>query len=215
MADPYAGVANGYRDMPWIGTGKGRKVSGSSGIAEVGDSRWRWLRWLVPSSVPLTEQRTSILSVRVGDARTFFALAATFWLVAAARIDYKSLHAPMVDWPFDGTPASAARWGEIADVALAATAEFSGVVVGIAVVALLLTRPVNLMGGILMTIYQAMVNRFVIPVIEAHKAEGFSQGREAGLQEGREAERSAWLAWNARRTEAARRGMDFTESPPD
>ena len=49
-----------------------------------------------------------------------------------------------------------------------------------------------------MTLYQAMVNRFVNPVIERHKAEGMvvglakgrveghSEGREEGLAEGRE-----------------------------
>ena len=114
----------------------------------------------------------------------------------------------------DRTPSNAARWGEITDATLAAMAEFSGVVVGIAVVALLLTRPVNLLGGMLMTMYQAMMNRFVIPVIEGHRAEGRAEGFSRGLQEGRAAERSAWLAWNARRTEAIRSGADFTEPPP-
>ena len=36
-----------------------------------------------------------------------------------------------------------------------------------------------------MTFYQAMVNRFVIPVIEAHKAEGREEGRTEGWTEGR------------------------------
>lgn len=200
---------------------------------DAGGRRWHWLRRLVPSP-SLTEQRTSILSVRVGDARTFFALASTLWLVAAVRIGYNSVHSAATDWRLTDTPSNAARVGEISDVTLAAMAEFSSVVVGTAVVALLLTRPVNLLGGMLMTMYQAMMNRFVIPVIEAHKAEGRAEGFTQGLQEGREAglqagheaglqagleegratERTAWLAWNARRTEAMRSGVNFTEPPP-
>ena len=53
-----------------------------------------------------------------------------------------------------------------------------------------------------MTFYQAMVNRFVIPVIEKHKAEGRAEAHDE------------WIAWNRRRVEAERRGRDFDESPP-
>lgn len=50
--------------------------------------------------------------------------------------------------------------------------------------------------------YQAMVNRLVIPVIEAHKA----KGREEVMEE--------WRAWNKRRLAAEREGRQFDESPP-
>lgn len=72
--------------------------------------------------------------------------------------------------------------------------------------AMLLTRPVNVMGGIAMSIatsvYQAMVNRYVIPVIEKHKADGRAEEREE------------WQAWNRRRIEAENRGRKFDEPPP-
>ena len=93
-----------------------------------------------------------------------------------------------------------------------------------------------------MTLYQAMVKRFVIPVIQAHeargredgRAEGKVEGREEGLMEGRAegkvqgrveglaegweegqaAERARWHDWNRRRMEAAAKGQPFDEPPP-
>ena len=53
-----------------------------------------------------------------------------------------------------------------------------------------------------MTLYQAMVNRFVMPVIEAHKAEG------------RATERAEWQQWLKRRMDAEAQGRPFDEPPP-
>ena len=70
-----------------------------------------------------------------------------------------------------------------------------------------------------MSLYQVVVNRFVIPVIETHKAEGREQGREQGRTEGRDqgrAEaRAEWQAWNERRLAAERKGREFAEPPPE
>ena len=57
-----------------------------------------------------------------------------------------------------------------------------------------------------MTLYQAMVNRLVTPVIQAHEA----RGRE----EGQATERTRWQDWNRRRMEAAAKGQPFHEPPP-
>ena len=75
---------------------------------------------------------------------------------------------------------------------------------------MLLTRAVNKTGELLMSLYQFVVNRYVIPVIEAHKAEGREEGREQGLAEAR----SEWQAWNERRLAAEREGREFTEPTP-
>ena len=74
-----------------------------------------------------------------------------------------------------------------------------------------------------MSLYQVVVNRFVIPVIEAHKAEGHEQGRAEGHEQGRaeghkqgRAEvRAEWRAWNERRLAAEREGREFTEPTPE
>ena len=77
-----------------------------------------------------------------------------------------------------------------------------------------------------MTLYQAMVNRFVNPVIERHKAEGMvvglakgrveglTEGRVEGLAEGRAAERRRWQDWNRRRLDAIAAGRPFYEVSP-
>ena len=62
-----------------------------------------------------------------------------------------------------------------------------------------------------MSLHQVVVNRFVIPVIEAHKA----KGREQGRAEGRTEVRAEWQAWNERRLAAEREGRDFAEPPPE
>ena len=67
---------------------------------------------------------------------------------------------------------------------------------------MLLTRPLNLIGELMMSLYQAMVNRFVIPVIEAHVARGRAE------------ERAEWRAWNRRRMAAEAQGKPFNEPPP-
>ena len=119
------------------------------------------------------------------------------WLVALVRISYKSME--QADAPLVG-------WQNAVDFALAVLGEFGNVGIGTAMLAMLLTRPVNMMGGTAMSLYQAMVNRYVIPVIEKHKSEGRAQGLEQAHEE--------WIAWNRRRVEAERRGRDFDESPP-
>ena len=53
-----------------------------------------------------------------------------------------------------------------------------------------------------MSLYQAMVNRFVIPVIEARR------------EEGRAEERAEWREWNRRRMVAEAQGRPFDEPPP-
>ncbi len=58
------------------------------------------------------------------------------------------------------------------DFTFAVLADFGTVGIAITIVAMLLTRAVNKTGELLMSLYQFVVNRYVIPVIEAHKAEG-------------------------------------------
>ncbi len=81
---------------------------------------------------------------------------------------------------------------------MAVLADSGTVGAGVAIVSMLLARAVNMIGGILLSLYQAMVNRFVLPVIEEHKAqgraEGLAKGREEGLAEGRAKGRAEGLA---------------------
>ena len=154
---------------------------------------WKWVRWLLPSPTPRLEDHVSIWSIRARDAGTFFRIVTVMWLVALVRIGYNATeHADV----------SLVGWQDAVDFALAVLGEFGKVGIGTAMLAMLLTRPVNMTGGAAMSLYQAMVNRYVIPVIEKHKAEGRAEAHEE------------WIAWNRRRVEAKRRGRDFDESPP-
>ena len=180
---------------------------------EVGEVK-RWSR-LVSSATPGARDQVSIWSVAERDARTFFRIAGAVWVVAIAFIVYKSL---------DDTPPQAVamppgeRWRAAGDFVLGALADFGTVGIAIAILSMILTRVVNHIGEILMTFYQAMVNRFVVPVIEAHKAAGREEGREEGRTEGREEGRTEvvgeWRAWNERRLAAERAGRQFDEPLP-
>ena len=154
---------------------------------------WKWVRWLLPSPMPRLEDHVSIWSIQARDAGTFFRIVAVLWLVALLRIGYNAM---------DQADTSLVGWQSAVDLVLAVLGEFGNVGIGTAMLAMLLTRPVNWMGETAMTFYQAMVNRYVIPVIEKHKAEGRAQADEA------------WMAWNRRRVEAERQGRTFDEAPP-
>ena len=166
----------------------------------------RWRR-LVSSATPRSQDQVSIWSVAEHDARTFFRIAGVLWVVAIVFIVYKS---------WDDLPPQAvtmpprAGWRCIGDFALAVLADFGTVGIAIAILSMMLTRAVTYVGGAMLTFYQRMVNRFVIPVIEAHKAEG----REEGRTEGRTEVVEEWRAWNERRLAAEREGRQFNEPLP-
>ena len=160
----------------------------------------RLLAKLLPPATPQPEDRESIWSIYRHDARTFFRLVSLLWLVAWAHISYKTLNEPATLWQ---ATSSASWWQASGDFALAVLHDFSGVGIGIVILAMLLTLPLNLTGEILMSLYQAMVNRFVIPVIEARR------------EEGRRENARRWRAWNRRRMDAETQGLPFAEPPPD
>ena len=90
---------------------------------------------------------------------------------------------------------------------MAVAADFGAASVGLVAVAMLLTALVRHTGDLLMSIYHAVVNRFVIPVIEAHKDEGRKEGLAKAQAE--------WRGWNERRVAAEREGREFAEAPPE
>lgn len=160
---------------------------------------------LVSSAMPRHRDQVSIWSVARRDARTFFVIAGTLWVVAMMFIVYKS-------WD-DLLPQAAmpqAGWRRVGDFVLGVLTDFSPVGIAIAILSMILAPGANYTGDVAMTFYQAMVNKFVIPVIEAHKAEGRAEGREEGRTEVVEAVR----AWNERRLAAEREGRQFDEPLP-
>ena len=136
---------------------------------------WKWVRPLLPSPAPRLEDQVPVWSIPRRGASTFFRIVAALWLVGLARIGYNATK--RADAPPGG-------WEEAFDLALVVWGEFGTVAVGAAATAMLLTRPVNMMGETAMTLYQAMVNRYVFPVIEGHKAEGRAEGLAEGIEQG-------------------------------
>ena len=125
--------------------------------------------------------------------------AGAVWVVAFSFIVYKAWEARPLDPPADG-------WRVAGDFVLGVLAEFGAVGISIAILAMVFVGAVHTIGGLLMTLNQFLVNRFVLPVIEAHKAEGRAEGREEA--------RAEWRAWYERRLDAERRGREFAEPPP-
>lgn len=155
----------------------------------------------MPSPIPRLDDQVSIWSVTARDARTFFRIVIPLWLVALTYIGYKARES----WSADDAAAGPV-WRNAGDHALAMLTELGGVGIGIVIFSVLMTRVLNTTGGIFMTLYEAMANRFVIPVIEQHEARGYAKGRK-------ETE-AKWRSWNDRRLAAAREGREFEEQPP-
>ena len=155
------------------------------------------------------------------DAKTFFRIVGALWLAAIGFIVYEKRDE--LPWGLGAAGTTEQAWRDIGDFTFAVLADFGTVGIAITIVAMLLTRAVNKTGELLMSLYQVVVNRFVIPVIEAHKAEGREQGRTEGREQGRtegrdqgRAEaRAEWQAWNERRLAAERAGREFAEPPPE
>ncbi len=87
-----------------------------------------------------------------------------------------------------------------------AAAEFAPAGIGIAIATLTALQGV----ATTMAIYQYITNRFTMPVIEKHLA----QGREEGRAEGAAQANRVWREWNRRRMDAAANNLPFDEPPP-
>lgn len=165
----------------------------------------RWLFRILPSPTPRLHDHVSVWSVSARDARTFFRIVGALWLLAIGLIVHREWDPWLRDSGAGGLTELA--WLDIGDFAFVVLADFGTVGIAITIAAMLLTRALNSTGELLMSLYQAMVNRFVIPVIEEHRAEGREQGRAQALAE--------WRAWNERRIAAEREGREFTEPPSE
>ena len=91
-----------------------------------------------------------------------------------------------------------------------AASEFAPAGIGIAIATLAALQGV----ATIMAIYQYITNRFTLPVIERHLAQGREEGREEGIEEGRAEANQKWQAWNRRRMDAAANNLPFDEPPP-
>ena len=58
------------------------------------------------------------------------------------------------------------------------------------------------------------LNKYDAKLIEQGKAEGIEQGKAEGIEQGRTEVYQQIAEWNARRLEAAAKGIPFDEPPP-
>ena len=191
-------------------------------------SNWirRAIGKLLPPATPQPEDRESIWSISRQDARTFFRLVGVLWIAGLAYSSHRARQEPTAEWNTAPSETGGPWPHHVGDFVMAALGDFSGVAIAIAIIAMLLTRPLNTAGELLMSLYQAMVNRFVIPVIEAHEARGRAEGVKIGRAEGEEigraegeeigraAAQTEWQEWNRRRMDAEAQGRPFDEPPP-
>ena len=80
----------------------------------------------------------------------------------------------------------------------------------ILIYAILIISAIDILGGLTVVTARYLGNKFVVPLIEKHRAEGQAKGREQGQAE----ERLRWTEWNRRRMEAEGNGVPFDEPPP-
>ena len=78
--------------------------------------------------------------------------------------------------------------------------------------------------------YQAMVNKYVRPIIRRHEERGIAigeergeergiaigeeRGEERGRKQGEQAQQQLWEEWLRRKTEREEQGLSFDEPPP-
>ena len=159
-----------------------------------------WLFRILPSTTPRLEEHVSVWSIAARDAKTFFRIVGVLWLAALGFAFYRKRDE--LPWESGAGGLADQAWLHVGNFTFAVLADFGTVCIAITIIAMLLTRAVNKTGELLMSLYQFVVNRYVIPVIEAHKAEGRAE------------ERAEWQAWNERRLAAERAGREFTEPTP-
>ncbi len=156
-----------------------------------------FIKGLSHTARPLSDDREAIWSIPKPFKRAYYAWVGLLWTPTLIVIVVEKIPATAaMDW-----------WMQPIAVIRASGLEFAPIGVSVAIAGLLVVQG----GMVIVSIYQAIVNRFVTPVIEDHREEG----REEGRAEGRSETNRAWREWLGRRTEAEAQGLPFNEPQPD
>lgn len=161
-------------------------------------------------------ERVSTWSIRKRDARIFFLLLYSLWIMAAAILahsQYALVPLSMIKW---ATPPPHIGDG----AAYAVIQKFGSVVAPLLVVALVLTPILTVTGRILMSISQFINDKILDPIIDAHIAYRTAErGRPFGINATSEIAiariNEQWVDWVTRRDEALAQGREFNEPRPD
>ncbi len=111
----------------------------------------------------------------------------------------------IVTGQIEATPSNG-LWNNIVTVTGESAKEFTPVGIGVAI-ALLVTAHI---GAVIVSLYHAIANRWVKPVVE----QNIAIGEERGIVIGEERGIAKALDWARRKAEAEAQGLDFNEPPP-
>ena len=157
-----------------------------------------------PDAVPRTasdrqEPRESVWSVRRKHADTFFASLFTLWIAVAVIMSliYLNDHS---------RPAGigTAEWTTRATVDI--LLRLGVATIPVVMTAMIVNRPLTIVGGAIVITYAAAKARWVTPVIQKHEARGQARGQAEANQR--------WQEWWERRQESEAKGLPFDEPPP-
>ena len=147
------------------------------------------VRILVASATPLPDDREAIWSI----PRTFQVIYFLIFIGVCVPMIADIARENIAAYPGAG-------W---ITLARETSSEFATVGVGAAIGSLIAVQGV----AIVVSLYHIITNRFTIPAIEKHRAEGRAEGEEQTNQ--------AWREWLRRRDEAEAQGIPFDEPSPD
>ena len=164
-----------------------------------------FIRLLILSANRLAEDREAMWSVPRPFKHAYFALLVTLGAPPLAVIIAESA----------ATVGGQSWWMNVIQTIIISATRFAPVGLGAAIALLIVVH----IGAILMSLYHAIANRWVKPVIENHeargRAQGHNEGRAEGMTEGRASERAEWRDWLNRKAEAEAQGIPFDEPAPD
>ena len=190
-----------------------------------GKIRALFIGLLILSARGLPEDREAMWSVPRPFKHAYFALLVALGAPPLAVIIAESA----------ATVGGQSWWLNVIQVIIMSATRFAPVGLGSAIALLIVVH----IGAIIMSLYHAIANRWVKPVIENHeargrneglvegraegrneglvegRAEGRNEGLVEGMTEGRAAERAEWREWLNRKDEAEARGLPFDEPAPD
>ena len=163
------------------------------------------IRLLIFSARELPEDREAMWSVPRPFKHAYFALLVTLCTPLLAVITAEEI----------ASAGDGIWWMNVVAVIIEAATRFAPVGIGIAIALLIVVH----IGAVFMSLYHAIANRWVRPVVERHEARGHAEGRLEGRveghAEGRVESNTEWRDWLNRKNEAEAQGLPFDEPPPD
>ena len=146
-------------------------------------------RLLILSARRLPDDREAMWSVPQPFKHAYFALLITFCTPPLVVIVAEKI----------ATVGGQSWWMNAINVIIEAALRFAPVGLGIAIAMLIVVH----IGALIMSLYHAIANRWVKPVIESHEARGRVEGD------------AEWRGWLNRKNAAEAQGLPFDEPPPD